>query len=37
VHASRLDEPSVMEIPMDSDIMALGMPSRIGPHADINV
>jgi hypothetical protein len=36
-NASRLDEPSVMEIPMDSDIMALGMPSRIGPHADINV
>jgi hypothetical protein len=37
VHASRLDEPSVMEIPMDSDIMALGMPSRIGPHTDIAV
>lgn len=37
VHASRLDEPSVMEIPMDSDMMALGMPSRIGPHTDIAV
>ena len=37
VHVSRLDEPSVMEIPMDSDMMALGMPSRIGPHTDIAV
>lgn len=35
VHVSPLDEPSVMEIPMDSDMMALGMPSRIGPHTDI--
>ena len=37
VHTSRLDEPSVMEIPMDSDMMALGMPSRIGPRTDIPV
>lgn len=37
VHSSRLDEPSVMEIPMDSDMMALGMPSRIGPNADIAI
>ncbi|WP_310461182.1 hypothetical protein [Sphaerotilus sp.] len=37
VHSSALDEPSVMEIPMDSDMMALGMPSRIGPHTDIAV
>jgi hypothetical protein len=37
VHSSRLDEPSVMEIPMDSDIMALAMPSRVGTRTDINV
>lgn len=37
VHASRLDEPSVMEVPMDSDMMALGLPSRIGPNADISI
>lgn len=37
VHSSRLDEPSVMEIPMDSDMMALGMPSRLGPSTDIAV
>ena len=37
VHSSRLDEPSVMEIPMDSDMMALGMPSRIGQNTDIPV
>ncbi|MDZ7858566.1 hypothetical protein [Sphaerotilus sp.] len=37
VHTSRLDEPSVMEIPMDSDMMALGMPSRVGPRTDIPV
>jgi hypothetical protein len=36
VHSSRLDEPSVMEIPMDSDIMALAMPSRVGQKTDIN-
>ena len=35
--ASRLDEPSVMEIPMDSDLMAFGVPSRIGPRTDIPV
>ena len=38
VHASRLDEPSVMEIPMDTDIMALGMmPTRTGAKTDIMV
>lgn len=34
--ALALDEPSVLEMEMDSDIMALGMPSVIGPRADIS-
>jgi hypothetical protein len=37
VHASALDEPSVMEIPMDSNIMTFSAPSRIGPKTDIMV
>jgi hypothetical protein len=35
VHVPTLAEPSVVELPMDSDMMALGLPSRIGPHTDI--